>query len=141
MAITFKFYIDSGLVTELSGNLIVEQADDGSSGPVDNVLYLGSIDTARKVQANSNPGVDLITLSVIDASIGVGHPATEIKLATTQVGLDSAVGGADLDLGVEVLGGSGNAQPIWIRVEDSTGTIGTSTELSVRTEELREVDI
>lgn len=142
MAFTFQFYEDAGLVTPKTGNLVIQQNADGSTPPVDNVLYLGSTDVARKIQAESNPGVDNIIVSVVDSDIPSGHPASEVKLALTLIGLDSASGGAPLDLGVtEVLGGVPGAVAIYSRVDDTTMVVGTSTELSFETANAIEVAV
>ena len=141
MALTLQFYTDSGLTTPLSGPLTVTQAADGSTDPVDNVLYLGSTTASRKFQATSSPGVDQITISIADSASGTGHPASEVKLASTLIGLDSATGGAALSLGTEILSGVGNAKAIYIRVDDTTGVVGTSTELSLNTNNLTETPV
>lgn len=138
MAFTFAFFLDAGLTTAAAGNMVFQQNSDGSTGPVDKVVYLGSTASAKKVQAASNPGVDQISISVVDAAAGSGHPASEVKLATTQGGLGGATGGASLNVGTQLLSGVGNAQPVWVRVQDSTGTPGTSTELSIQCNELTE---
>lgn len=141
MSISFLWYTDAGLTSPLVGNLVISQASDGSTGPVDNVLYLGSTDGTKKIQADSDPGVDNIQITIEDTDPGSGHEVTEVKLSTTFAGLGSAVAGDPLVLGTELLGGVGNAQPVYIRVEDATMTVGTSTELSVETVVVREVDV
>lgn len=138
MAITFGFFTDSALTTALSGNLVAQQNADGSSDPVDFTLYLGSTTASRKIEADSDPGVANIAISVVDSASGSGHPATEVKLATTLGGLDTATGGDPLTLGTSILSGSGNAQVVYVRVDDTTGVIGNSTELSITTNTLRE---
>jgi hypothetical protein len=54
-------------------------------------FYLGNADGGYIFQAASDPGVDPITLSVVDAVPASGQPASAIKLATTQAGLAGAV--------------------------------------------------
>lgn len=136
----FDLYIDAGLTTPLSGNVIFEEPVDHSLTPADVVLYLGSPDTGKKLQAKSNPGVDQIVVSIADASPGGGHEATEIKLATSEAGLDVAVAGDPLNLGVEILSEVGNAAEIHIRSRDATSTQGTATELSIATNPTGEFD-
>lgn len=138
MALSFALYTDANLTTPLSSNLVCSQNADGSSDPVDKVVYLGSTVANRKLEANSNPGVDQIVVSVVDSAPGTGHPATEVKLATTFGGLASAVGGAPLNIGATILSGVENAVPIYIRVDDTTGVVSTSTELSVAISNVRE---
>ena len=84
--------------------------------------YFGSTDTGLKVEANSDPGNDQITVSIVDADPGNGHEAAEIKLALTEGGLDTATGGADLDLGTSISGGTSNKKTIWIRATNAEGS-------------------
>jgi hypothetical protein len=66
------------------------------------------------------------------------HETTEVKLALTEVGLDSAVAGDSLDVGLTLLSGSANAIEFWMRVEDATGELSTETELYVQTNTTQE---
>lgn len=136
-----QFWTDSGLTSPQVGNLIAPQKSDGSTGPVQFQLWLGDDDAAWKYQADSNPGTDNIQVDVNDSDPGGGNPATDVKLATTQGGLSGATPGASLVLGTELVGGSVNAQEVWVEVEDSTQVVGTSTELSVRTNDLRKIAV
>lgn len=136
---TFKFYTNSGLTTEFTGSLSAVQNVDGSTGRQDFQLWLGSTASGKTLQAESNPGTDQIALSVVDASVGTGHPASEVKLALTQGGLAGATGGAALNLGTSIASGVGTAVTFWVGIQDSTGVVGTSTELSVQTNLLREI--
>lgn len=95
---------------------LIRQYTDGTWGAVDLEMEFGATDADLKVEADSDPGVDHITFEVY--SSGTGQPTTSIKLALTQGGLDSAVAGANLDLGVtEVLSGTSNKVSIWARFE------------------------
>ena len=140
MSISLKVYADAALANVLS-KLAVNQKQDGSTGPVDTVVYLGSTATSKKFQAASNPGTDQITLSVADSDPSNGHETTEVKLALTQAGLDTATAGASLDLGTQILSESANALPVWVRVQDATGVVGISTELSLTTNEIEETNV
>lgn len=147
MALTFKIFNNATLTTEQVGNLVATQNADGSTSPVTFQLWLGSLGseggdtTDRKAQADSDPGVDAVLLTVVDAFPGADHEATEIKLATTSGGLAAAIAGADLVLPVTLTSGTGNKQEFWVEVDDATGVIGTSTELSVSTNLIRETDV
>lgn len=125
MAVSFKLWNDLAMTDEFvyASDKIVTSA----SG--DKVLYLGSTNVNRKLQANSDPGVDQITVTPTDSEPGTGHETSEIKLADTLLGLDSAVAGAALDLGTTLFGGT--AYPIHIRLTDATGGVA-STELSLQ---------
>jgi hypothetical protein len=132
----FDFFLDPGLETPVSGPLETRHRSDGGSGRQDIVLYLGNPDAAA-----SSPGVDPITAAPTDAAPGSGHEATEIVLALTEAGLDTATPGAAVEIGLQVLGGAANAVPIWIGVTDATGTEGTSAELGVTLNEVDQVDV
>jgi len=138
----FALYTDAALTTALSGNVIFEEPVDHSLTPADVVLYLGSTDAGKKLNAlsGSGPGVEQIAVTIADSAVGSGHEAAEIKLATTEAGLATAVAGDPVNLGIEVLSGVGNGAEIWIRSRDATSTQGTSTELSISTNALGEYD-
>lgn len=121
---TFKWYTDAGLATEFSGTFL----PTGTAH--DYILYFGSNTASRQVQAASDPGVDQIALSIVDANSGTGHPATDVKLATTLLGLDSATAGAGLNLGATLT--SAAATTVFVRLTDSTGgAAGVDTDLSI----------
>lgn len=102
---------------------------NGNDG--DGYFYVGLTDTANKLQASSNPGVDPLTISITDASPGVDVEAADIKLASSQSGLGSAVGGNPLNIGAEILGGAApNAYQVWFRWANSEGA-GTYTDISL----------
>ncbi len=64
--LTFKLYTDSGLTTPFSGTYQLTHNTDLSDNPQDLVLYFGSEEVGRQLQATSNPGVDDIELSPTD---------------------------------------------------------------------------
>ena len=64
--------------------------------------------------------------TVIWAVSAQTHEPTEIKLATTAAGLDSATAGAALSLGTTVTSGVGNAVEINIRVTNTVTTVSTN---------------
>jgi hypothetical protein len=68
-----------------------------------------------------------ISSSVTDGAIvwkcvAKTHEPTELKLATSLVGLDAATAGAGLSLGATLLSGSGNAIPVHMRVTNTVTT-------------------
>ncbi len=138
MPLTFQFYEDSNLTNPV-GTLSFTFESDGSTGAIDTVVYFGSTDGTKTLQALSNPGVDPIQVSVSDSAPGSGQEATAVKLATTQAGLDTATPGAALSLGASISGGVANAVAIWIRVEPTTLAVGTSNELTLTTNDVQEV--
>ncbi len=185
---TFKWHSDAALTTPITGSIVSDHLVDGSDGADDFVQYLGSAASGKKLEAQSNPGVDQIALSIAHtvaarqnshayalndrmrpvpengykykctvagtsaASQPGGIPTTigatfadggvtwqcetetnqvaDVKLATTQVGLDSATWGAGLNLGTVINSGAANAKTVWMRVRDSTQYIQT-TDLQV----------
>lgn len=55
------------------------------------------------------------------------HEPTEIKLATSAVGLDSATGGALLSLGNTITSGTANKVEVHVRVENTVTTVSDNT--------------
>ncbi len=135
---TFNLFTNAGLTVVFGGTLLIDQNVDGSTGPVDTQLWIGSTAVGKTLQADSDPGVDQIVMSINDSAPAMGNPATDVKLASTQGGLAGATPGASLNLGTSILSGVGNAVTFWIRVEDSTNTLGVSTELQFLTNLTRE---
>lgn len=139
---TFQYYTDANLTTPKVGALAVSEAFDGSTGPIDTVLYLGSTNSGRVLQAASNPGTDQVTVTVTDSASGSGQPAGIVKLATTQGGLAAATPGASLNLGATINGGVAGAKAIWVRIDitlpGGNATLGTYTDLSLVTNNLQE---
>jgi len=136
MAITLNFFRDSGLsVPGLS--LACNQADDGSSAAVDRVFYLGSPVVGRQFEDAAAPGTDAITVSVEDSGSGVLPSA--VKLALSAAGLDTAVAGAPLAVGTQILSGPGNGIAVHVRVDTPAQTAGTYTNLRLQTSSCVEV--
>jgi hypothetical protein len=134
----YDFYTDVNLTSPAPSPIQVSHNSDFSDNPQDFQYYLGSLDASRKIEANSNPGVDNIIISVADTTPASGHETTEILLATTQLGLDSATPGASLTVGTSVLSGTGGKFEFWVRVVNAVTTVGISTELSFTTNTLKE---
>lgn len=110
--------------------------DTKNGGPFE--IIIGSPDASRKIEADSNPGVDNIVITPIDSNPGSGHEVTEIKLATTLLGLDSAVAGDPLSLGTVINGGT--EVSIFMRLTDGTSGLA-SVEQLIETNDLYESDI
>jgi len=94
----------------------------------DGVFYVGSTDDQVTIQAESDPGVDPLQVSINDQNVGSGIEASHVKLATSQAGLSGATGGAALSLGTSIPGGVANAVPVWYRWTNSTGA-GSDTDI------------
>lgn len=183
--LSFKLYQDASLTVPFVGLLQVSHKTDLSDNPQDFVLYFGSVVSDRKLEADSNPGVDQITLtpsdllnnwaastayslgayiepttpnglkyvcttagtssgaepawptsgigstvadgSVIWTLLGDRHETTEIKLATTNAGLDSATAGAPLNIGTIVNTGTANKVEIHIRITNAVTTVNDNS--------------
>lgn len=147
MALSFKLYTDAALTTEQVGNLVATQNSDGSTPPIQFQLFIGSLGSTgldvvdRKLEADSDPGVDSIVLTVTDSAPGSGSDPAETKLALTQGGLAAATPGAGLSLATVINSGSANSVEFWVEFDDTTNVVGTSTELAVTTVPVRETDI
>jgi hypothetical protein len=130
--ITFGWYADSSLTVPLV-SLSQAFTSDGSDGAVDKLVYLGSTTSNKKLLAGSDPGVDAIQFTVVDSDGALnGQAATDIKLALSQAGLDTATGGEALDGPSQVLSGVAQALPIWIRIDPSEMTEDEYNDLTVR---------
>ena len=110
------------------------EAPNGDDG--DMKFYVGTPNAGKKLVAASDPGVDDIVVSIVDASPGSGVEASHIKLALTQSGLNSASAGASLDIGVEVAYGS--PKEVWYRWSNSVGS-DDYTEISLQVAAINEV--
>lgn len=133
------FYHDSALTEQVTAlNPIAAAQDEADSlPPVDVQIWLGSTDDDWRFQADSDPGVDPIVVSVVDAAGGSGQPATAVKLATSQGGLDAATPGDPLSLGTQVDSGTGNALNFWVRLDDATAAAGAYTDIKLQSVTLR----
>jgi len=109
------FFLDSGL-SQPAFRIAATAAADGT-GSSDHHFWLGGTDATREHVAASDPGVDPIEVSVLDAAGGDSLLPSSLMLATTQGGLDTATPGAALTLGATVGGGAANAVSVWLRVD------------------------
>lgn len=131
------FFLDAALTQQITTPLVATQADDGSTPEVPFHLWLGDPAAGFTYQADSNPGVDQISIIPTDTTPWSGHETTEIKLATSSGGLTTATPGASLDVGVAMSSGTAGAIEFWASVNDATGVVGTTTELGLKTNDLR----
>ena len=134
-SLTYKFYSDAAL-TQAVTSVTAEQHQDGSSDPVVREVWLGDPEADFLIQDSTNPGVDDIEVSITDTTPGSGHEATEVKLATSEAGLLTAVAGDPLVIGTSQNSGTAGAVHIWIQIDDATGTEGSATELGLACSEV-----
>lgn len=133
------FFKDSGLTQAFdTADFLVAEASASSS--VDVTFYVGLVDTARKIQDETNPGVDPIVISIVDAATGSGVEAADIKLALTQGALAAAVAGDPVSLPATINGGSGNRAEVWARVTNNAGA-GTFTDVTLERSSILESDL
>lgn len=130
----WKLYTDSTCTTPFSGTLSFVHRSDFSDNPQDRVLYyadveLDPVDNGSYRMRMADGGN--INITIEDSSVGSGHEATEVRLATTSAGLDTAVAGAALSLGTALTSGVSGRQEIHIRVSNAVTIPGISTELSL----------
>ena len=130
MSLTFKFFADAGLTSELAtgGDTIVETTDYH-----DRVIYFGSNATGATLQAASSPGTDPIAIAPDDADEEAAPAVSNIALSLSAVGLDTATPGAALNIGTTVSSGVASAVPIYVRTLRGALTAGTYTGLSLTT--------
>ena len=122
----FGFFSYPALTTP-ARELFVVQPMEGLA-PVDTVVYFGS-------QEADPPAAGLSGSLVFTVmSAGDGAPVTDISLARTQAGLDTATPGAPLALAGSIQAGIDAAIAIWIRVSDQSGLVGIKRNLSIRVE-------
>lgn len=132
MAISLQFYADSSLTQPLASSAINRLI---GGDPVDLQVFLGANVAGRYFV----PDVDSqIIVSIADADASSGFSATDIKLASTQAALDTAVAGAPLSVCGQINSGAVGAVPIWLRFSGNSPTPKTSSDLSLITNVLRE---
>lgn len=129
------FFDDSGLSVPSAGITAV-QATDGASAAVDRQVWIGVTDTGRAWYAASDPGVDDITVSIVDAESGASLLPSSLRMALDSGDLGAATPGAALDIGTAVQPGSVNAVPFWIRIDTTAFAAGVYDNLSLTTNAL-----
>lgn len=137
MTLTLKAFNDVALSSQAT-KLSTLQRSDGSTGPVDYTIYLGSTIPGKRFRAASNPGIDEIAVSIVDTDPGGGQSVAAVRLARTAEDLDSATPGAPLNIGTEISSGAGNAVEVHIRIEADNLDAGTYSDLSLMTSPLVE---
>jgi hypothetical protein len=130
MALSFGFFSDSALTTPVLARLPFVQAVSTPTA-VDRVIYFGSLRADRVCKNESNPGVDPVQVTIADAAPASGSTATDVYLALTSGGLNTATGGAALNLPATIAGGVDEAIAIFIRVLDSTHASAVNVDLSL----------
>lgn len=74
-------------------------------------------------------------------NVGESHPITEFKLALSAGGLPGATGGAALNIGTSVTGGASLGTAIYVRVDDTTASVNTGADVTLKCNEVIETAI
>lgn len=138
MATTLGFFSDAGLTAPLATLQFLALAE--TAAQLDRVIYLGSTATGKKIQVAAGPGVAAIELSVADADAATGLVPANVKLALSAADLDSAVAGAPLALGVEIVSGAASSLAVHVRLAAAAMAAGAYADLSLVTTPVIEVD-
>ncbi len=128
MALIPHVYKDPGLTQQFDDAIDTLGASALNGGDGDGYFYFGDPDDTIKIQADSDPGIDQISVSITDSAPGSNVEAAHVKLALTQGGLAGATGGASLNLGSTINGGVAGAVAVWYRWTNSVGG-GTYTDI------------
>lgn len=114
----------------LADNLARTTAKNGYQYKVQSIAG-GGVSGASEPTWPTIIGNTVVDNEVTWVCLGKLHESTEIKLALSSGGLASAVAGASLVLGTEIEGGSANALPIYLRIDDATAVLGSVSELQL----------
>lgn len=125
MATTFAFFSDPALTTRIKSSVFFTQSTVTPLAE-DRVIYFGSPHATHRCIKTGG-----VEIAISDAAVGTGSPAANFKLATSAAGLDTATGGAALNIGTQILGGIDQAVAIHLRVLDTTHVAGIKTDLSL----------
>ncbi len=138
MATTWAFFADAGLTVPLVGGATIIDGD----GYTDRLVYFGSPAVGKKLEAASAPGTDAIEVEpgyTPSPTVG-GSDITNLRLALSAAGLDSAVGGVPLVVGTTLYSGPGGAVPIYVRTLELTLGPGIYDDVELVTNGLAESD-
>ena len=140
MATSFKFFHDAALTSEVTSANPIQISHVYPGGAASDVqLWLGCTDAALQTEADSDPGVDDIEISISDADGGgTGNASTAVKLATSQGGLAGATAGAALAIGPRISGGVAGAFAFWLRFTNAATAAGAYTDIGLLTNTLRD---
>lgn len=142
----WKAYADAACTQELANPLDLLHYTDGSEGPQDVVFYWAEVisDVAdngiHEGKVRSDPGVANFGFTPTTAA-GAEHLITEIKLATTLAGLDTATAGQALALGTVLTSGVSGKKEVHMRVTNAYLVRSTRTDLSLAYPEILITDV
>lgn len=133
-----NLYTDAACANAVGASVSLSAWADHSEGSQDLMFYLADIEAdpldggTIEVVDQTNPGVDNIILSFLDANPGTGNAVSEFKVASTLVGLDSAVAGASLSLGNQIIAGASGALEVHVRFANARESVGVNADVSAQ---------
>lgn len=101
----------------------------------------GTTGASEPTWPTSGIGSTVVSGTATFALRGASHQPTEIKIADTEIGLDTAVAGEALNIGPELLSGVVNAIPIYIRITNAVSVVGNTVgqpEIAIDVNEIGE---
>lgn len=119
--LSFKLYENAGLSNLFAGLLSVAHQSDLSDGSQDFVLYFASLAAGRKLQTEVNPGVDDITLTVIDTL-----PEWQVSVVVAEGYSVEPTAGNNRRYVVTTAGTTAVTEPTWPTAIGSSVTDGTA---------------
>lgn len=132
---SFKFY-SSSLFGPIVAPLDFVFDAGGGTAPQVMQLFFGSSVADRKLKEKSGTTPVGVHIQVLDTDGSGPHTTAEVKLASTQAGLASAVAGASLQLASGFLTSGGFLRSVWVEVSDPVLTAGYTHELRLITNEV-----
>lgn len=109
------------------GDVRIPTTENGFRYRVKSIGGGGLSGASEPTWPTSGIGSTVVDNEVTWELVSAAHQDTEIKLATTSGGLDSAVAGAALNLGTSLSSGVGNAVAIHVRVTNAVTTVSNNT--------------
>lgn len=98
MALLDFVYLDEQLTDQFDDATDFLTLEAVSGATAFGSFWVGTPNTGQKIQADSDPGVDPIQISIVDAQAGTGVDELDMKLALSEAGLSGAVAGDPVDL-------------------------------------------
>lgn len=109
------------------GDVRIPTTENGFRYRVKSIGGGGTSGASEPTWPESGIGSTVVDNEVTWELVAAAHQDTEIKLATTSGGLDSAVAGAALNLGTSLSSGVGNAVQVHVRVTNAVTTVSNNT--------------
>ncbi len=108
-------YLSGKKVQPIGGNGFVYVASTGTSG------------SSAPTWPTSPIGATVVDNTITWTLVSAHHATTEIRMALSSGGVAGATAGAALSVGNTILGGSGNAVPIYFSLTNAVTTVANNT--------------